>query len=290
MRDDRGARSRGTFRLVGGIAALLIIAAVAVPEGLSLFHENRGEKVIVPDTPFFARYILVVLLGLGLVIYVVLQFSYAADRRKANDQYRKPGWPLGVLFVVLLAFWISSPGFQDAVRDLLDRGDRSEQTTPSGEVDPAFAEPEREGSRALGLGLTAILIGLVISSTIIVRILVIPDRSDRKQDTEEALARAIEVGIEDLEGIAGAREAVIACYGGMLAFAEAAGFERDVSDTPSQVLIRLFNSVRVDRKDARRLTELFERAKFSLHPVDDAMRNEAVTILGKIRDSLVVPV
>lgn len=274
---------------MGGVAALLILAALAVPEGLSLFRENRGEKILVPDPPLIARYLLIALLGLGVVIYVVLQFSYASDRRRAGgDQYRKPGWPLAVVFVIVLAFWVSSPGFQGAVRELLDRGSRSGVSGDSA-GDPSGVPPQREESKALGLGLTVVLLLLVVSSAAVVRILVIPDRSRTKADRDEALARAIEAGIEDLETITDPRAAVIACYGGMLSFAEAAGFERDLSDTPSQALIRLFNAVRVDRSDARRLTELFERAKFSQHPIDDEMRIEAIAILGRIRESLAVP-
>ncbi|MPZ69564.1 MAG: DUF4129 domain-containing protein [Actinobacteria bacterium] len=276
---------------MSGIAALLVLAAIAVPEGLSLFRQNRGETIIVPDAPFVARYLVIALLGLGVVIYVILQFSYASDRRAAGaDQYRRPGWPFALFFVVLLAFWAASPGFQSAVRDLLERGDRSGRSGASAEEDPTLVPPQREESKALGIGLTAILVVLVVSSAAVVRILVTPDRLKSKTDRDEALARAIEAGIEDLESIADPRAAVIACYGGMLAFAEAAGFERDLSDTPSQALIRLFNAVRVDRAEARRLTELFERAKFSQHPVDDEMRREATAILGRIRESLAVPV
>ena len=289
MRDDR-ARSRRTFRLVGGIAALLVLAALAVPEGLSLFRQNRGETIIIPEAPFVARYLVIALLGLGVVIYVVLQFSYASDRRASGaDQYRRPGWPYAVFLVVLLGFWMASPGFQSAVRDLLERGDRSGRSGGSAGEDPSLISPQREESRALGLGLTALLVVLIISSGAVVYILVTPDRSKSKEERDEALARAIEAGIEDLESVADPRAAVIACYGGMLSFVEAAGFERDLSDTPTQALIRLFHAVRVDRAEARRLTELFERAKFSQHPVDDEMRREAIAILGRIRDSLVVP-
>lgn len=276
---------------MGGIAALLILAALAVPEGLSLFRQNRGETIIVPKAPFVARYLVIALLGLGVVIYVVLQFSYASDRRAASaDQYRRPGWPYAIFFVVILAFWVVSPGFQSAVRDFLERGDRSGRSGDSVEHDPSLVSPQREESKALGLGLTAILLVLVVSSAAVVYILVTPDRSKSKADRDEALARAIEAGIEDLENIADPRAAVIACYGGMLSFAEAAGFERDLSDTPSQALIRLFNAVRVDRAEARRLTELFERAKFSQHTIDDEMRREATAILGRIRETLAVPV
>ena len=276
---------------MGGIAALLILAALAVPEGLSLFRQNRGETIIVPKAPFVARYLVIALLGLGVVIYVVLQFSYASDRRAASaDQYRRPGWLYAIFFVVILAFWVASPGFQSAVRDFLERGDRSGRSGDSVEQDPSLVSPQREESKALGLGLTAILLVLVVSSAAVVHILVTPDRSKSKADRDEALARAIEAGIEDLENIADPRAAVIACYGGMLSFAEAAGFERDLSDTPSQALIRLFNAVRVDRAEARRLTELFERAKFSQHTIDDEMRREATAILGRIRETLAVPV
>ena len=224
------------------------------------------------------------------MIYVVLQFSYASDRRASGaDQYRRPGWPYAVFFVVLLGLWVASPGFQSAVRDLLERGDRSDRSGESAGEDPSLISPQREESKALGLGLTAILVVLVISSAAVVRILMTPDRSKSKAERGEALARAIDAGIEDLESIADPRAAVIACYGGMLSFAEAVGFERDLSDTPTQALIRLFNAVRVDRSEARRLTELFERAKFSQHSIDDEMRREAVAILGRIRESLVVP-
>ncbi len=287
MLDESGAISRRTLVLVSSTCILLAIAAVTIPDGLSLFRENRSEKIMVPDTPVVARYLLIGLLGLSVAVYLVLQVSYASERKSRMEDHKKPAWPILVGLAIVFAFWASSPGFQDAVRNLLDRSDRTEDARDVAQ-DPTAVEAEREDSRILGLGLTAVLIVLLGSTAVVLRILLTGDRSPEAVDRGEALAHAIESGIEDLKSAGDARAAVIACYGGMLAFAEAAGFERRDSDTPSESLVRLFRAVRVDRSKAERLTALFERARFSQHDVDEETRSEALALLEDIRSSLTV--
>ena len=50
--------------------------------------------------------------------------------------------------------------------------------------------------------------------------------------------------------------------------------------------MRVLGALEVPRRPVRELTGLYERAKFSQHPVDEPMRERAIAALIRIRDEL----
>ena len=62
------------------------------------------------------------------------------------------------------------------------------------------------------------------------------------------------------------------------------GTERIPSETPFEYLARVLERLSVSEEAAQRLTDLFERAKFSPAPVDEAMKAEAVAALEAIKE------
>jgi hypothetical protein len=65
-----------------------------------------------------------------------------------------------------------------------------------------------------------------------------------------------------------------------------AGVEDVASDTPFELLARILRRADVSEQSARRLTELFEEAKFSIRPIDEPMRQEALSALGAVREEI----
>jgi Domain of unknown function (DUF4129) len=82
------------------------------------------------------------------------------------------------------------------------------------------------------------------------------------------------------------RKAVIACYLAMTAAAAAAGVERHRSETPSEFLSRLLCSLGSSQDSARRLTRLFEAARYTRRPVDEALRADAINALTQVQEEL----
>jgi hypothetical protein len=82
------------------------------------------------------------------------------------------------------------------------------------------------------------------------------------------------------------RAAVLAAYARMEAALATVGLARRPSDAPREYLARLEAGLGGGRAPAARLTELFERARFSPHPVGEDLRHEAIGALETLRAEL----
>jgi Domain of unknown function (DUF4129) len=85
------------------------------------------------------------------------------------------------------------------------------------------------------------------------------------------------------------RAAVLAAYARMEAALASVGLARRPSDAPREYLARLETGLGGGRAPAARLTELFERARFSPHPVGEESRAEAIGALERLRMELEAP-
>jgi hypothetical protein len=107
-----------------------------------------------------------------------------------------------------------------------------------------------------------------------------------EQTVAEDFASSIGDAIDDLEAEPDARRAVIAAYARMETVLARNGLKRRPSETPVEYLRRILLGL-TSRGDAvSRLTLLFEQAKFSRHPIDAAMKQDAIGALREIRDDL----
>lgn len=116
------------------------------------------------------------------------------------------------------------------------------------------------------------------------------DRSD--EDVATALRRRVRQELTalaaDLDTAPDPREAVIACYVRMEAALAAAGSARRATESPLELVARVLAEQDVPEADVRRLTTLFEEARFSSHPVTDHMRRDARRSLDAVADALAV--
>jgi Domain of unknown function (DUF4129) len=100
------------------------------------------------------------------------------------------------------------------------------------------------------------------------------------------LASIVEGTLDDLRREADPRRAVIAAYAQMESALARHGLPRERSEAPFEYLARMLRELRVRAASALALTELFERARFSDHVIDAAMKNEAIDALVAVRDDL----
>jgi Domain of unknown function (DUF4129) len=104
-----------------------------------------------------------------------------------------------------------------------------------------------------------------------------------------ALVAAAAAGTAALYGPGDARAAIIACYAAMEHSLARAGAAPAVSDTPGEVLARASAGGLVRSAPAQALTELFRRARYSTHHMDETDRAAALGALGEIRADLPGP-
>jgi hypothetical protein len=82
------------------------------------------------------------------------------------------------------------------------------------------------------------------------------------------------------------RRAIIAAYARVERLFASYGLPRDPAEAPLEYLDRVLPELRASGSALRRLTALFEWAKFSGHDVDRPMRDEAIAALVEVRDEL----
>jgi uncharacterized protein DUF4129 len=133
------------------------------------------------------------------------------------------------------------------------------------------------GSIALGLAVTA-------------GVAVVQRRRYGEAEDEQALAAALDEvladTLDDLRAESDPRRAVIRAYARMERTFAAYGVPREQSEAPLEYLARVLDSIQVSAFSVRRLTQLFERAKFSPHEIDSSMKDDAIEALAGLRAEL----
>lgn len=108
----------------------------------------------------------------------------------------------------------------------------------------------------------------------------------RTPTMENDVAESISDAIDDLESEPDARRAVIAAYARMEGVFGRHGLRRQPSETAAEYLQRILLGLTTRVEAVGRLTGLFEQAKFSDHPIDGRMKQDAIDALRVIRDDL----
>ena len=117
-------------------------------------------------------------------------------------------------------------------------------------------------------------------------------RRRREEDDPEAMrvtvAEVLNETLDDLVREPDPRKAVIGAYARMERTLAARGFPREESEAPDEYLGRILAVVGASGHSVRRLTRLFERARFSEHEIDSTMKQDAIESLSGLRAELLV--
>jgi len=92
--------------------------------------------------------------------------------------------------------------------------------------------------------------------------------------------------LDDIRAEADPRRAVIAAYARMEHILAAHDLGRRPSEAPVEYLTRVLVELRVTEEAIRKLTTLYERAKFSEHEIDTGMKEDAIDALVSLRVDL----
>jgi hypothetical protein len=102
----------------------------------------------------------------------------------------------------------------------------------------------------------------------------------------EALSDVLGETLDDLRAESDPRRAVIAAYARMERALAAAGLSRRDAEAPEEYLDRVLEEVELSPRAAGRLTALFAWARFSVHDVRPAMKDEAIETLEQVQQEL----
>jgi Domain of unknown function (DUF4129) len=176
------------------------------------------------------------------------------------------------------------------------RNEGSGSSTPLG-VTPPVGLPALGSDQPAGQTFVAhwwILVGLALVGLAGLLLTVLLRRHRRRLEVEaesapperEELLAAVEASLEKLKEDLDPRKAVIGAYVSMEQALSRHGLARRSSEAPLEYLARWTNAIRVSRSPAEALTRLYERARFSLHLIDEDMMQEATAALLTLRHEL----
>jgi len=100
---------------------------------------------------------------------------------------------------------------------------------------------------------------------------------------------ALDESLDDLRSEPDLRRAIIAAYARMEHALAVGGIPRRPSEAPFEYVERALGDLETSAESVRRLTDLFEWAKFSQHEPGPEMRDEAIDALVAVRDELRQP-
>jgi Domain of unknown function (DUF4129) len=286
--EPAGGGSRGMRLVYVGVALTVLLGIVAFvsrghtsPAGSGA--HDRGASQLLANI-VFTFFVLAMAAGALLFVYI-----WSVKKRDTKrDEFRiKPLLTsllffAGVLIAMVLLF--NRLGHRDPNGNLnlggagktLQKAE-SKQRAKERPHSPSFNWP-------LAAGLVALLVGISVTAVI---------RSHRRRSdffaealVAHELATLIDDTIDDLRAEADPRKAVIAAYARMERVLAAHGLPRRIFEAPLEYLTRVLLELRASEPSVRRLTELFERAKFSTHEIGPELKEEAIDALVSVRDDL----
>jgi NADH:ubiquinone oxidoreductase subunit 6 (subunit J) len=282
----RGSAARA---VVPALIVLGLVAVVAIAAGggtATGTSRVRPPAATLIDT-ILTLGILAVVAGGVLVAYGLMQRKEIAEEMAAG-RYRRTslvGWIAFVFVFTIFTYWrlrLWKPTQQPPqAPDAFPPG----QAPPPGGNPPAVDRNTYEPHIAW-FAVAAVLLLVAIA----VVAYVVSERRRRPPAREPALAEAVaavlEDTLDDLRAEADPRKAVIAAYVRLEHALAAHGLPRRRAETEEEYLARMLGALEISAGAARRLTQLFERARFSLHVVDVGMKEEAIAALEDVRDEL----
>jgi hypothetical protein len=295
------------------MAAVALLGLVAVGALRGPLGSGRGRPHYPAD---LVDSLLLLLLLAMLAAGVLAMWTLWPDRHLLRQRRRRGGsFSLILPMAAVLALWL--------LRDVLGLGSNQDDPTASTLAPPSTVEgpasPAQSGVVPLIVAGAALatMVGLVVAQLVAER------RRRRPPSTPaERLVELLDDTLDDLEGEPDPRRAVIAAWARMERGLAAAGLPRHPAEAPFEYATRVLEAAvapsglpgplpthrgtppgfpgplpthrgtppgfpgPLRRSSVHRLTGLFERAKFSHHPVGEADREEAIAALRTVRREL----
>ncbi len=263
-----------------GFALLGLLALVAVGSA----GEEWGGGLEERDVPgAFADYAFTFAVVYLALIVLVAVWALTGPRSRGQKKERPRRRDLATFALLLLA----SAAYL-AYADPRPLSQNPEQPLEAGaptQVTPEVEEiAEREPSGPEFQWWVPIAIALALAG--VVAYVRLKQEPQPERDAAEELETVLSEALDELELDPDPRRAVIQAYVRMEAVLAAHGHARMPHEAPLEYLARVLRALEVRPEAAHALTELFERARFSRHEIDAAMRAEALASLAAVRDDL----
>jgi hypothetical protein len=295
-RSGRGGPPRPGRVALPAVTAAGLLALVAIGAARGALGSGAGRPAFPAD--LVASLLLLLLVG-GVAAVVLALVVLVPDQRMRPPGRRRTSF-LSVLvpLAFVLAVWLLREPL--GLLGELGQDAATASTLPVPDAAGPAATPTRPGPLPLLVAGAA-----VVAMIAIVAAGVLSDRRRRgpPRTPAERLVELLDDTLDDLEREPDPRRAVIAAWARMERGLAAAGLPRRPAEAPFEYAGRVLAAAAdapgpvsagdpaartggVRAASVHRLTDLFERAKFSQHTIDLAMRDEAVAALRAVRADL----
>ena len=267
---------------VGIVVTLLLAAAGLASHGRPL----TGSRGSGPTANFFDYMFTTLVLVVAAVVLAALwslRSSKPATPAPQRQRWHIVGPLLLVVAASLLSYFLAHGHLR--LRALHTNQPPRTQTASGGR---GAAKPARNARGARLRWDEIAVVAVVVAG--LVAFLVVPRRRSAPPpwalSSQEAVSAALDESLDDLRAEPDLRKAIIAAYARMERALAAAGIRRKPSEAPFEYLARALRALDASAGASRRLTDLFEWAKFSQHEPEPGMRDEAIDALVAVRDEL----
>lgn len=280
-------RARFTRALLLAAASLVLVALIAVAAGGYRVGGSNSSHA----SPYAVDTILSILIALYIIaafIVVVAMFWSGLELRRNPQKARSRRiWRsvalllAGAVFVV-----IAAQHFHLRVHPRPPTENAAGKASKGGHGKNGAAQKSHEAHVRL-----VPLFGVLGASGIALAAFLLAENRRRRRlpsdwRVAEVLSDVLDETLDDLRAESDPRRAVIAAYARMERALAAHGIPRRRFEAPHEYLGRVLAEVTGGGLAARRLTALFERARFSPHEVDAAMKAEAIEAIESLQDDL----
>jgi hypothetical protein len=271
------------------LGALLAVVALASRAAHPGSHGGLAKRELPGWVADDLMTILVVVYGLGTLALIVAFFVARKNWEEPPTHGRLlRNLVLAALVLAFIAvggrhnlFQRHQEGLKNPPFDVKATGEQT-RPPPRTPAPPSTDQPAR-----FNWVLAAVLAaGLVVGAGLLLRAPRASRAVDEEESVEVELAAVVTDTIDDLRREKDARRAVIAAYARMEHVLARHGQPRRPSEAPFEYLARVLLDLRIRAGAVRDLTELFERAKFSTHEIDQQMKERAIAGLVSVREDL----
>jgi hypothetical protein len=248
------ATSGGDRDLVDPLATLLFVLGAIWVAGLLVASPMMTGLTLTAGEPKPRRWHAEVLAGVIFFTVVIALLAVARRLRRGEGGENGPG-----------------------------AGPTETPTSPEGAGRVPTLDPATIDWLVVGIVFAAALVAFSILAAILIRP---KGRTAPELEARKQLEKLLDETLDDLRRERDPRRAVIAAYARMERSLARYGLPRRPAEAPLEYLGRVLAQLTGSGAAARRLTRLFERAKFSEHSIDQRMKEDAIAAVGAVRDEL----
>jgi hypothetical protein len=281
------------------LGAVLYLRSLA--STLRLGDANIRGVLLLPSlpTPLYVTMALVVVVGVGLTLLVGMRYR---RRHPEEPQIRKHSEAVKTPWQVLLSMIVSGAFLLMGLIWLIRHGAQLQQWWTQWR-DGIKAAPGllTEGTRSwlrqvesptAGYALFVVVL-IIYGGLAVLALWVLFGRHDRAFSGREEeplhtrrVRRAVTAGLRELHQHTNPRQAIIACYARLEHLLEDYGVPAHHHLTPQEYMGVALQGLNLPLDAFAGLVHLFEQARYSLHPLDERARTQAITYLETLQTHL----